>query len=279
RPFPTSAGRKQSCAGCPPNYLERAEILESRQTGLEGKAVRTGRPVQRNKPGRSPLYFCPLERECLMHLSRLTILASFVALLPIGMAAGQGGGGGGTGGAAAASGAAGAGAAGAGGGRGGTGTSSVSGGAAVGGGPPAGPVGGGAPAGAVGGGAPAGDAMTNSSAPSGLTANPSSAVSSLPGSNPPTGGVIGGYTGAGNPPPGPSPSNSGAALTSPPITGQVQAPVGVQGVAEQTAPTSTGLARPADDGVSTTIVPARPCSTAARETDGTTTCVGIPAKR
>jgi hypothetical protein len=38
----------------------------------------------------------------------------------------------------------------------------------------------------------------------------------------------------------------------------------------------TGLDKVADDGVSTKTVRAVPCSTAARETDGTTTCVGIP---
>jgi hypothetical protein len=38
----------------------------------------------------------------------------------------------------------------------------------------------------------------------------------------------------------------------------------------------TGLDKVADDGISTETVRAVPCSTAARETDGTTTCVGIP---
>jgi hypothetical protein len=38
----------------------------------------------------------------------------------------------------------------------------------------------------------------------------------------------------------------------------------------------TGLNKVADDGVSTKTVGAVPCSKAARETDGTTTCVGIP---
>jgi hypothetical protein len=33
------------------------------------------------------------------------------------------------------------------------------------------------------------------------------------------------------------------------------------------------------DGVSTKIVPAKPCNMAAHETDGTTTCFGIPNKR
>jgi hypothetical protein len=39
----------------------------------------------------------------------------------------------------------------------------------------------------------------------------------------------------------------------------------------------TGLDVVAEDGLSTKTVKAVPCSTAARETDGTTTCVGIPA--
>jgi hypothetical protein len=38
----------------------------------------------------------------------------------------------------------------------------------------------------------------------------------------------------------------------------------------------TGLNKIGDDGVSTKTVGAVPCSKAARETDGTTTCVGIP---
>jgi hypothetical protein len=40
--------------------------------------------------------------------------------------------------------------------------------------------------------------------------------------------------------------------------------------------TDAGLAKVAPDGISTEIVPAVPCSRSARETDGTTTCVGIP---
>ncbi len=40
--------------------------------------------------------------------------------------------------------------------------------------------------------------------------------------------------------------------------------------------TQTGLDKVAEDGVSTKTVKAVPCSIAARETDGTTTCVGIP---
>jgi hypothetical protein len=38
----------------------------------------------------------------------------------------------------------------------------------------------------------------------------------------------------------------------------------------------TGLSKVADDGVSTKTVAAVRCSTAAHETDGTTTCIGIP---
>jgi hypothetical protein len=69
---------------------------------------------------------------------------------------------------------------------------------------------------------------------------------------------------------------------SPPLAGQSYpaAPAAVQGFAEQDQTVSrTGLATTAEDGVSTKIVPARPCSKAARETDGTTTCVGIPGRR
>jgi hypothetical protein len=40
--------------------------------------------------------------------------------------------------------------------------------------------------------------------------------------------------------------------------------------------TDAGWDRVAPDGVSTQTVPAVPCSKAARETDGTTTCIGIP---
>src|SRR5450631_1740841 len=68
----------------------------------------------------------------------------------------------------------------------------------------------------------------------------------------------------------------------PPVTGQssppLNAPLAVQGVAAEERLSTTGLAKSAPDG-STRIVPARSCSTAAKETDGTTTCVGIPDKR
>jgi hypothetical protein len=39
---------------------------------------------------------------------------------------------------------------------------------------------------------------------------------------------------------------------------------------------TTGLDKVGDDGISTKTVKAVPCSTTAKETDGFTTCVGIP---
>jgi len=40
--------------------------------------------------------------------------------------------------------------------------------------------------------------------------------------------------------------------------------------------TGPGLDQVGPDGISTKVVKAVPCSAAARETDGTTTCIGIP---
>jgi hypothetical protein len=40
--------------------------------------------------------------------------------------------------------------------------------------------------------------------------------------------------------------------------------------------TQTGLNKTGNDGVSTITVPAVPCSKFARETDGFTTCIGVP---
>jgi hypothetical protein len=73
------------------------------------------------------------------------------------------------------------------------------------------------------------------------------------------------------------PSNEPAAAPPPPITGQSSplSPAAAQESAGQAPGSTVGLSRTAPDG-STKIVPARPCSAAARETDGTTTCVGIP---
>jgi hypothetical protein len=192
--------------------------------------------------------------------------------LPVGMALAAGGGG-----------AAGAGSSsGVGAGVGAMGTGS----AAVGGGAPAGRVGGGPPAGEVGGGAP-GSANPEGNGAAG-TGNPGAnagGVTSVPSSNPasglenaPTaGGVIGGSTGV-------PPASTGLGSASPPITGQSQpndtrGPKAVEGVAEEPPPSTVGLAEPGPDGVSTKIVAPKPCSAAAHETDGTTTCVGIPAGR
>jgi hypothetical protein len=206
--------------------------------------------------------------------TKATFFILVTMMLPIGFALAQGGGAGGGG--AGAGGAAGAGAAGAGaagGGRGGVGTSAPGGGAAVGGGAPAGAVGGGSPAGAVGGGAPTNNAATNSSAPPAASGSVPATNAPTSANPPTTGGVLGGYNGVGNPSP------AGAGASSPPITGQSSptVPEAVQGVAEQPASSSTGLAKTSADGTSTDIVPAKPCSTTAHETDGTTTCVGIPA--
>jgi hypothetical protein len=78
-------------------------------------------------------------------------------------------------------------------------------------------------------------------------------------------GTVGDTTGAVTPAP-----TTGA--VSPPLTG------GVPSVGGPLSPaTDTGLDKVAPDGVSTKIVRAVPCSTAARGTDGTTTCVGIPS--
>jgi hypothetical protein len=68
---------------------------------------------------------------------------------------------------------------------------------------------------------------------------------------------------------------------SPPAIGQSTpvAPVAVQGIAENQTFSRSGRSTVADDGVSTKIVPAKPCTSAARETDGTTSCVGIPSRR
>jgi hypothetical protein len=67
----------------------------------------------------------------------------------------------------------------------------------------------------------------------------------------------------------------------PPPAGQSTsvASAAVQGIAENQTFSRSGLSTVADDGVSTKIVPARPCTAAARETDGTTSCVGIPKRR
>jgi hypothetical protein len=80
----------------------------------------------------------------------------------------------------------------------------------------------------------------------------------------------------------------GTVGNSPPSAGDIGAPPGPgigspprnEAVPQLGGPllpgTQTGLDKVAEDGVSTKTVKAVPCSTFARETDGTTTCVGIP---
>lgn len=158
--------------------------------------------------------------------------------------------------------------------------------AAVGGGAPAGAVGGGPPAGAVGGGSPgsnnpAGNGAAGSGNPSrnavGLPGNPTNASPGITNA-PTTGGVIGGGVGV---PSAPQPTGgiSPSALAKQPASGQGPTTSNeVQGVAEEAPLSPTGLSQPGPDGVSTVIVAARPCGVAAHETDGTTTCIGIPGR-
>jgi hypothetical protein len=160
--------------------------------------------------------------------------------------------------------------------------------AAVGGGAPAGRVGGGPSAGEVGGGSPgsnnpAGNGAAGTGIPSrnagGVQGNGTNASPGI--TNPATtGGAIGGYGGV--PPPKtdlPGGTSPDALRRQSQSTNSPTVPKGVQGIAEQAPFSPTGLARPGPDGVSTVIVAARPCGVAAHETDGTTTCIGIPEER
>jgi hypothetical protein len=81
----------------------------------------------------------------------------------------------------------------------------------------------------------------------------------------------------------PAPANSPARATEPAAKGYTgaYAPAGTPPTPYSTGPLpqsaqGPGLNVVAPDGVSTQTVKAVPCGTAARETDGTTTCVGIP---
>jgi hypothetical protein len=231
-------------------------------------------------------YRASVGKERVMVACRLrsVALVLLIAVLPTNFALAAGRGGGGLGGGVGAAGA---------------------GSAAVGGGAPAGRVGGGPPAGAVGGGSPgAGNPAGNGSAG---TDNPSLnalGVGSGPGStNAPgipnattKGGAFGGGAAVGATT-GIAPARSfsgGAAPTAPanepssadskkegqPTEPTARPPVAGGADGADYAPFSpTGLSRPGTDGVSTVIVEARPCSVAAHETDGFTTCVGIPRKR
>jgi hypothetical protein len=194
--------------------------------------------------------------------SKIFAFTLLIAALPmaVALAGGRGGGGGVIG--------AGVGAA-------GMGSAAVGGGAgAVGGGPPAGAVGGGSP----GSNNPAGNGAAGTGNPSrnavGLSESSTNASPGIP-SAASAGGNIGG---AGiSAPPEPTGGISPSALTQQPASGQsATAPKVLEGMADQQAQLSTtGLAVPGPDGVSTVTVAPRPCGVAAHGTDGTTTCVGI----
>ena len=84
----------------------------------------------------------------------------------------------------------------------------------------------------------------------------------------------------------PAPANSPQRASEPAAKGYTgaYAPAGTPPTPYSTGPLpeadqGPGLNVVAPDGVSTRKVKAVPCSIAARETDGSTTCVGIPAKR
>jgi hypothetical protein len=156
--------------------------------------------------------------------------------------------------------------------------------AAVGGGAPGGRVGGGPSAGEVGGGTPGSNSPAgNGAAGTGIPSRNAGGVqgngtNASPGITNPTaaGGIIGGDAGV------PPTANSPGGISPDALSRQHQSTKDptvskeVQGIAEQPAFSPTGLARPGPDGVSTVIVAARPCGVAAHETDGTTTCIGIP---
>lgn len=71
---------------------------------------------------------------------------------------------------------------------------------------------------------------------------------------------------------------NGAVQPTPPVA-RDPAPSGAGDTALTGAPSVTvGRSIPTADGVGTKTVPAKPCTTAARETDGKTTCIGVPAR-
>jgi hypothetical protein len=75
-----------------------------------------------------------------------------------------------------------------------------------------------------------------------------------------------------------TPTATGDSTASPAVTASPPSTVGAApSVGGSLHPgTTVGLDKVGDDGVSTKTVKAVPCGTAARETDGSTTCVGIP---
>jgi hypothetical protein len=175
--------------------------------------------------------------------------------------------------------------------------------AAVGGGAPVGRVGGGPPAGAVGGGLPGRmDPGGNGAAGTGNPGLNALGAGSGTGTNEPgipnsktLGGAAGGLgygsystgvTPAAAPLGGAAPAASSRAESTSNASGNKEAPSPnlaspppVYALPADAPFSTTGFSRPGPDGVSTVYVEARPCSLAAHETDGFTTCVGIPNKR
>jgi hypothetical protein len=106
-----------------------------------------------------------------------------------------------------------------------------------------------------------------------------------------TPGMSGGSIGSPPPLPGPPPAAGPPPSAEPAPQASAPAPKGYLGAyapASNNSPppifkgplpettTGPGLDTVAQDGVSTRTVKAVPCGTVARETDGTTTCIGIP---
>jgi hypothetical protein len=76
---------------------------------------------------------------------------------------------------------------------------------------------------------------------------------------------------------------TGDAVATPPAAAAPPPSVPITGSAPvvgspQNPGTTVGMSRTADDGVSTETVRAVPCSRSAHETDGSTTCIGIPER-
>jgi hypothetical protein len=152
--------------------------------------------------------------------------------------------------------------------------------AAVGGGAPAGRVGGGPAAGAVGGGSPgssrpAGNGAAGTDNPAlnatggGLGVN----APEIRSTTTPTGGFIGSEGGQTT---GAAPARNLPGGGLPPGAVNQESPT-----AAQSTPPNQGMASTQEqaDDVLLKPVPARPCGIAAHETDGTTTCIGIPDRR
>jgi hypothetical protein len=199
--------------------------------------------------------------------SRSLAVALLIAALPMGVALAAGRGGGGLGGGVGAAG---------------------MGSAAVGAGAPTGAVGGGAAR--VGGGSPgssdpAGNGSAGTGNPSanarGAVGNEMKASPGVPNATT-TSGVIGGYGGV----TGVAPASDSRGGVSPatlkqegPSAENPTVPESLRGTAEeQVRISTTGLSQEGPDGVSTVTVGARRCGVAAHETDGTTTCIGIPKR-